>query len=552
MAISAFKEHAAPSPFDSEASTWEFSRWFFEYLKNYCDLTQEGYAVVQCLEPGLVKTWLEQGSSLGHANHPIKRFLELVVNLCQCFDSQSGHRAATLMDASRRIVIDAVGQNSRSEALYYDATHRLARALGQHNARSKVFEKRVVETEYARLQSNEANSLIQKATMEAVSGKLLPDVFFHFLHEIWEKYLYVTYLREGPESDAWQQGLADTKNMAWCLATNDRSALFVSKQKVCDTLKRVSAAVDTIHINGHRDIADSFFGLFHSVYVEKILGTDSNVPTSLAKPPESKATPSVSDMPDTQSSAAGATLSLKNGNWYLYARDGLRTHHKLIEINKDHDCLLFCNLSGIRSIRLRLRDAEELLSSGALHPIDFFSVFSKALDYAHNKLPLHSNRGETDPSIPLKTPGIDTRSGTGLPTPQMPATLADLTNTEERGKPAIQLRQNCALYDHDIDQQSLPDDSVQFTAKETEQTKKLNEALLDVAKMRTGGWAYFLTEESESIVCRLGLKVPESGELLFVDATGKKCARLDPNEFAQQLASGNAAVLDFGLTADDC
>jgi hypothetical protein len=552
MAVSAIKKPVARPPFDSEASSREFSRIFFEYLKNHCELSSEGYAVVGCLEPGLVKTCLEQGSSLAHANHPIKKFLELVVNLCRCFDSQSGHRAEALMDAARRIVIDTVGRNSSSEAVYYDATHRLARALGQHNTKGRILEKRVVETEYARLQSTEANALIKKATLEAVSGKLLPDMFFQFLHEIWEKYLYVTYLREGPESDAWKQGLADAKNMAWCLATSDRSALFVSQQRVFDTLKRVRAAVDTIHINGHRDLANSFFDLFHSVYVKKILGTNSNTPDPVEKRSAPEASPPVSERSETQSRANPAILSLKNGNWCLYAKNGLTTRHKLIEINNDQSYLLFCNLSGIRSIRLSFRDAEEPLSSSALHQIDFSPVFGKALDFAHKKLPLLSKKGKTDQIISLKSPGMGTRSETGLPPSQMPEPDAYLPNTADRGPPRDRLRQSRVSDDQDLSRRSAPHYLLGRPTTETERNKNHNEVLLEVARMRTGGWAYILTEDNESIVCRLGLKVPESGELVFVDATGKKRAQLHPDELAHQLARGNAAILDFGLTSDDC
>lgn len=551
MAAPAFKERAATSIFESEDSIEVFSRHFFEYLKNHCDLTGEGYAVIQCLEPGLVKTWLEQGGSLRHANHPIKRFFELVVNLCQCFDSQSGHRAEAIMDAARRIVIDADGRNGPSEAVYYDATHQLARALGQHNAKSKIFEKRLVETEYARLQSNEASSLIREATLDAVSGKSLPDMFFQFLHEIWEKYLYVTYLRKGPDSDIWKQGLADTKNMAWCLTTNDRSALFVSQQQVFDTLKRVRAAVDTIHINGHRDLANSFFDLFYSAYVEKILGTASSIPKSVAKAPASLLSPPVSDRSDTQSSTNPAILSLKKGNWYLYAKNGIRTRHKLIESNKDQDCLLFCNLSGIRSIRLRFRDAEELLGSGGLDQIDFSSVFSKALNYAHDRLPLLSNKGKTYPATSLTSPGIETRSEAGLPTSRILTPEAGLSSAGEQAMPRGQLGQHGASDEQDLGPGLLPHKSFHLPTTETGQNKELNEALLDVTRMRTGAWAYFLSEDNESITCRLGLKVPESGELIFVDSIGKKRAQLRPGEFAQQLASGNAAILDLGLTADD-
>ncbi len=536
---------------ETEASTRRLVLRFFEYLETQCGLYPDAYAVVHCLEEGLVRVWRERKSHLGDTNHPIRKFLELVLNLCRCYDDQSGQRAEALLTSTRQIIVNAVEQNVESEAVYYRATQHLARLLGQHNTKSKVFEKRVIETENGRLQINEAHSIVRNTILKEISGKSLPSVFFRFLHEIWEKYLYVTYLREGTNSHAWRQSVVDTSTMAWCLATDDRSALFTAQQQVFDTLHRVTAAIDTIHINDHRELATSFFDLFQSSYVAKILGTESSVHDHFSIPlgPEDQGTAPETD--DRQETVIPAIIALKTGGWYLHTINGLNVRHKLVENNIKQARLLFCNLSGIRSLRLSFQDAEKLLDSAALRQIDTSPVYDKALGHALDGIiqPTRERAGMRE--LRFAHDDLQTQIDKDIGAIQPGVTTGEALESDEDSDVEVQLRKTNGSENQSRDGIPLAETTCESMAVKSWRTKKISDALLEVNKIRTGGWAYFLTGENEPTVCRLGLKNPESGELLFVDCNGKKRGEFTPAELAQRIAHGNAAILDFGLTGDD-
>jgi hypothetical protein len=366
-------------------------------------------------------------------------------------------------------------------------------------------------------------------------------VVLRFLTEVWSKYLYVSHLRDGLESRAWQEGMGDIRTLVRSLLIADPDEMFrFYRSRLSSTLGRLKAGAESIHQDA--GLVHEFFRTLDAVHVQILQGAKVEMPDPVEVPPSGD--PGTADTRTAASADALALAeTLREGDWYRLLDSGLELRCKLVEKNTRHGYCLFTNFSGIKSARLGLPRAAEAIENGTLQPLGNTGSFERALAAACDQLAAFIPRLEAkvQEARALKTAMADRRREAGELERLRRAEDAR-RQAEERRDEEERLRSE-ALARREAEHR-------QHLAQEA-RAQALGKALQAVDRLQPGACLDLITSAGDRALCKLGLRLKSTGKMIFVDRFGRKRAEFLPPALAEQVVEGNASILDFGVAFDE-
>ncbi len=518
-----------------------FTVLLFRYLEEACDLRPLARNPLEVLKPAVARLLLVDPGLLYEPEGSVRQLLELVVNSVQGYDEGAGGRARALVDEISKGV-EVVGDAADASAeVFQQCKAKLAGIIRRYNRNALIFEKHIIEKEKGELLREDARLFVNREILQAVAGHLLPRLLLEFLREVWSKYLYITYLREGMDSQAWRDGIDDIRVLVWSLTVRDAAALFSAYGgEVGRTMKRMRERAATVNIVG--DLPERFFCMADSLQLQIMDGARPQVPDPVR----------VGGFVDPASSVSSELLDdeagrlvdgMRNGRWYWVEQGGLRLRCKLIEKNPARGYVLFTNYSGLKNAKLDFAQLAGALRSGAVRPMDCSGVVEQGLAYALEHLnaviPEVRERAEEAQAAcrAAETARAEAR-----------AQSERLRRQEAQRIEQERLRQIQALEEEERRQAEA---RAREAAEQEARAQALQGILADVERMQPGAVLEMLDDGHKSISCKLGLKLKSSGKMIFVDRFGAKVAEFLPAQLARSVRDGNAVIRNFGVAFDD-
>jgi hypothetical protein len=109
-------------------------------------------------------------------------------------------------------------------SLFDELLQEVNEAVLQQAQQSERIEARVREVEEGRAQAELANTQVDGELDKRLAGRDLPDIAVRILREAWRQVLYLTFLREGQESEAWKKQLKVADAVVWSLLPHAEEA----------------------------------------------------------------------------------------------------------------------------------------------------------------------------------------------------------------------------------------------------------------------------------------------------------------------------------------
>ncbi len=537
----------APSLSTRHAALIQFAEDLFRYVESSCDLDSAAYAVVQYLKIGMARTLILDPRALERRDHPVRLFCEYLISSLKGYDRRSGSRADALMGRVAGVVKSVVETPLAAEAAYeaaYEAARReLIALIDTFDQDSSMFARNLIAKEKGEASRCDARLTVNRAILEAVSGKRLPLVLLQFLQQIWSKYLYITHLRQGMDSREWREGIDDIGVLARSLDIRDRDGLFrFYGTHLSKTLDRLRAGADSIY--GDAALAERFFEVMDQICVETLAGRDQEIEdlTDLTTTSED----GLQDGPEALVvNAANRKLveSLRVGRWYHFTEKGMALRCQLIERNQKHRYCLFANLSGIKVARQEYAQAARAVESGLLQPIDTAPVLDRAMAYAGERL--------VEKIAQLENQALEAE--------RLRAEAHERQRQEESALRLQQLQQARLREQARVleekrrraQEQAKRQAEAQERSARLARERALHQVLADVERMQSGGRVDLIDGDRRKVTCKLGLKLKSSGKMIFVDHLGRKMCELLPEDLATRIIDGSAGILDYGVAFDD-
>ncbi len=510
------------------------------FLQNSLDLS--AFSPIHALPLALTRLLLQHPESLEDPGHPAYRFCERLVDSLRGYDVQAGRLAQGLAQhVEEMIQVRLIQPAQLDEHDYEEALAQLGKILKEVDQSSQRFVQYLISKESGEASRGDARQLVNQAILEAVAGRRVPIVFVQFLAKIWSKYLFVTYLRQGTQSEEWKHGIQDIKILADGLAIQNPEELqhYLDTQ-LSQTLARFRVAAGTIY--GDPALAERFFETIDRTFQEIRAGkapTAEYMTVAPGDPLEEKQhaalTPAERRLIDT----------LKIGEWFLLKQGKNAQRCRLVAHNQEHDYCLFANLSGIKVAKMTCKDTAQALESKRLQAIRSASgILENAFRSADERLKKKIDRLEH------KAQENERQRAQAREEARQRFQEEERRREEEAAQRLRQLREKQLQKTSESPEQDqdLPEAE---TDVQEELNERLREELEKVQRLQLGASVELVDALRGRIDCKLALKLKSSGKMVFVDALGRRVAELLPEELAAHLANGDAAILDYGVAFED-
>jgi len=522
------------------AALLQIVEYLFRFLEYAADLDPDAYDAIHYLQLGLAKILIADPGALNRAEHPARHLLELLVGACKGYDHHAGPKAETLLEQAGRLVKAAADSPGSPEWSYGSAEREFAALLDAHERETLEFAKQMIAKERGEVMSSDAKVAVNREIIAAVRGKKLPLVLLQFLQQHWNKYLYVTYLRHGMQSTECRQGVEDIHSLVHSLRIRERNELFrFYAGNRAAALGRVRVGAASIH--GGEALAKRFFATLDSIHKEVAEGELPEIEEIIVSTPDDLSESPATSPSDTESRIA--LDQLRVGHWYKLQERGLELRCKLIEKNPKHGYCLFSNYSGIKTARMEYTEAAQALRAGSLKQIDSSPIFGRALAFACRQI------AEQIPKLESKAQAVSQEREKILSQKRRDDAEQNLRRLEEE-----RLQEEARLLEERRSrerEQARREAEAQAEARDEARRQALQQVLDRVNRMQPGGWVELIGDDNQKITCKLGLKLKSSGKLIFIDRLGRKVQDLLPEQLAERIVDGSAAIADYGVAFDD-
>ncbi len=523
-----------------QASTIQATEHIFRHLEYSSDIDPAAYRFIGHLQVDITRSLLQDPNSLEGPEHPLRRFVEILLRICRLYDAFSGLRAEQSMRKIATIVERLSASPLPLDAAFEPAIDELITHFNAHNQENVALARNLIAKEQGLSLRDDAKLIVKREMLEAVEGLHLPILFVRFLERVWSKYLYITYLRHGMDSNEWVAGIESIRVLAQSLEIRGRDEMFrYYSTHVTTALATLREAAFSIHQDEFlvKNLLEQLDEIHMCILSEEDVDLGECVEIRAVKhPPDPLAT-------SANSGQLQAVKALRVGDWYKLIESGLDRRCKLIEKNSQHAYCLFTNLSGIQMGKYSFGQVSDKLASGELLRIESTPLFEKALHYSCTELAKYL------PRLEQQTIEAERARQDALQRKRREEAEVQLRAEEEQRRLRDEeiLRERQRLEEARLRQEAEAQAKVEHAARQS----LLQQTLLVLGRMQPGGWLELIGTDHQRIACKLGLRIKSTGKLIFVDSLGRKVAEFHQMALAERIVDGSASIMDYGVAFDE-
>lgn len=350
----------------------------FDFILDDEGLPSEIKALIGRLQIPLLKVAITDKTFFSNDNHEARLLLNMLARAGNQWDPQQGIQDdlyQRINHAVHRIIDDFEDDAS----LFATLLDEFQRFFDSQSTRSERVEQRVREAEEGKARAELARQEVVAVLDKRMAGRQLPDVVVRLLRQGWQQVLYLTWLREGADSDAWQQQVKVVDGVVWSvLPHRDQAAL--------EKLKALSPRLlKTLH-NGLGQIS------YDEVEAKQLLIKFRDVHQQLLKGLETERVAVEPEMPTTEPQATeNAALpenhflvkkagQLAPGQWIEIVDDDEPRRAKLAANIRSGVKMVFTNRRGIKVEEFSAYTLAVALHEGTVKLIEEGALFDRALE----------------------------------------------------------------------------------------------------------------------------------------------------------------------------
>ena len=400
-------------------------------------------AVIGRLQIPVLKVALSDNNFFNRGGHPVRKLLnELAMSAIGWTEKKAGQRDP-LRDKIESVVDRVLNEFTDNVDIFSELLSDFGHFMDLDRRRRELVEQRLRDAEEGRAKQERASKASENLLNEQITGRDLSPPVVTLLNEAWSKYLQWIVLREGEDSERWDQACDLTRQLIWSVDPrpvddNTRSALLRSIPGIVDGLRNALQEISWDPFATDAAIRD--LELAHVDVFQRLVTTTRPAvapePEPQAEPEEVKAKPTVvskslpnadaapkapekaepsfegfvsgaSGSSDVATSAAVGPASpekpaveasvessvenvelqwleradgLRVGSWIELTRDGNKTRCKLAAFIKATGKYIFVNRSGAKVAEYQRENLARALAAEEISMLDDGLIFDRALE----------------------------------------------------------------------------------------------------------------------------------------------------------------------------
>lgn len=351
----------------------------FDFILDDEALPAEVRALIGRLQIPLLKVAIADKTFFNNEEHPARELLNLLARAGSQWSPEQG-LDDELYQRIEQVVHRVLNEFDTDSGLFQELLRSMESFLHQQENRRERVEERVREQEEGRARAAEAQQHVEAIIHKRMAGRDLPEVVVRIIREAWEQVLYLTWIREGEESDLWQKRLRMLDALVWSvLPHRDEQALKKLKDlspKLLSGLKNGLEAVNHDPVEARKllvGLRDEHRRLLRGLEVERVHVDDEAPPEEEDEAVEEESLPA--DHPRVKEAE-----QLQPGQWLEIGLGEGARRCKLAANIRHGEKLVFINRRGLKVVEHSAHSLGLALEQGVARLIDQGALFDRALE----------------------------------------------------------------------------------------------------------------------------------------------------------------------------
>ncbi len=347
----------------------------FDFILDDEGLPSEIKALIGRLQIPLLKVAIADKTFFSNEEHDARLLLNTLARAGCQWDPQQGYDDETYQRIDRAVhaIIDDYDEDA---ALFSELLAEFESFFSDQRARAERVAERVREAEEGKARAEQAADAVRRYIDARLAGRQVPDVAVRLLRQGWQQVLYLTWLRQGEDSDTWRRYAKVVDALVWSVMPHRAPA---DLEKLRDLSPKVVRALEhgleSIQYDAGetRALLDDLLAVHDSLI--KGLETER---VAVPKAPEPEP-PAPSALPDDHELVVRARR-LRAGQW-LEIGDGEDAQRAKLAANiRDGAKLVFINRRGIKVREYDAAGLAQALHDGEVKLIEDGALFDRALE----------------------------------------------------------------------------------------------------------------------------------------------------------------------------
>lgn len=201
----------------SESEAIDVIGMLFDFILDDPNLTPVVKVLLSRLQIPMIKVAVVDRSFFSKRLHPARRLLNALAQAGMGLGEEGAPGHDQLLGKIEEVVNRVLLEFVDDVAIFAGLLEDFESFQRQERRRSEIIEQRTRQAEQGRARATSARRRVDEEIGARLRGKRVPEVIRELLQDAWSRVLFITYLQEGPESDAWRHGLETADLLLWTL-----------------------------------------------------------------------------------------------------------------------------------------------------------------------------------------------------------------------------------------------------------------------------------------------------------------------------------------------
>ncbi|WP_163832610.1 DUF1631 domain-containing protein [Spartinivicinus ruber] len=187
----------------------------FEFILDDRNLPNQYKAVISRLQIPLLKVAILDKALFCKASHPARRLLNEMASAALGCDEKDNAAQQKLFDKIEEVVQKLLHDFEVNIELFDESLSDFTAFVQKEQRRALLVEQRIKDAEEGKAKTDQAKQLATQEIQNRLANQQLPEVVIELLQEGWTNVLFIAYLKEGEQSQAWQNAIATMDDLIW-------------------------------------------------------------------------------------------------------------------------------------------------------------------------------------------------------------------------------------------------------------------------------------------------------------------------------------------------
>jgi hypothetical protein len=379
----------------------------FEFILDDRNLPDPMKALLSRLQIPMLKVAILDRKFFASRNHPARRLLNTLARAAVAW-VDDGDRSPRTLYGQVEAVVNRVLTEFVDDVCLFEELDAAFTAFVEGEARSaEVAEERIKQVNRGQEQLKLARGRVNEAIESRIAGvEVLPVALRDLLLDGWKDVLLLALLREGEDSETWQQGLTLVDQLLWSVQPKEEQGERQKLLKVIpEMLRSVREGLDNISYDQHK--AAQLFKELQVSHIAALRGASVSqvvAPAPAAEPAEASVEEAVVEGLAPAGAEAdehdAAARVLPVGQWLEWEEGERRLRGKLSWRSEVTGTYVFVSRKGTKVAEMTAADIAALFRTGRARLLDQVGMplMDRALDAMLEALRKTGGEGGADPS----------------------------------------------------------------------------------------------------------------------------------------------------------